>query len=107
MTVISAITLANPSFAQENKKTFKLSDKVTVEKVSYKNRYGIKVAADMYLPKNMDRSKKHAALIVGTPYGGVKEQGAGIYAQSVAERGFVAIAFEESSNGESGGGQSI
>ena len=49
----------------------------------------------MYLPKNMDRSKKHAALIVGTPYGGVKEQGAGIYAQSMADRGFVAIAFEE------------
>jgi fermentation-respiration switch protein FrsA (DUF1100 family) len=73
MTVISAITLANASFGQENKKTFKLSDKVTVEKVSYKNRYGTNVAADMYLPKNMDRSKTHPALIIGTPYGGVKE----------------------------------
>jgi fermentation-respiration switch protein FrsA (DUF1100 family) len=84
-------------------KTFPLSDKVIHEKVFYPNRYGITVAADMYLPKDRDKSKKYAALIVGTPYGGVKEQGAGIYAQTMAERGFVAIAFDESFNGESGG----
>lgn len=84
-------------------KTFLLSDKVIHEKVSYLNRYGISVSADLYLPKGMDRSKKYAALVVGTPYGGVKEQGAGIYAQTMAERGFVAIAFDESYNGESGG----
>ena len=84
-------------------KTFPLSDKVIHEKVSYLNRYGITIAADMYLPKNIDKSKKYAAIIVGTPYGGVKEQGAGIYAQTMAERGFVAIAFDESFNGESSG----
>ncbi|HPA69690.1 MAG TPA: alpha/beta hydrolase [Methanoregulaceae archaeon] len=84
-------------------KTFPKSDKVIHEKVSYHNRYGITIAADMYLPKNMDRSQKHAAIIVGTPYGGVKEQGAGIYAQTMAERGFVTIAFDESFNGESSG----
>lgn len=84
-------------------KTFLLSDKVIHEKVSYLNRYGISISADLYLPKGMDRSKKYAALVVGTPYGGVKEQGAGIYAQTMAERGFVAIAFDESYNGESGG----
>lgn len=84
-------------------KTFPLSDKVIHEKVSFHNRYGITIAADMYLPKNIDESQKHAALIVGTPYGGVKEQGAGIYAQTMAERGFVAIAFDESYNGESSG----
>jgi len=84
-------------------KTFKLSDKVTHEKVSYPNRYGITLSADMYLPKDMDKSKKYPALVIGTPYGGVKEQGAGIYAQTMAERGFVAIAFDESFNGESGG----
>ena len=84
-------------------KTFSKSDKVIHEKVSYPNRYGITVAADMYLPKNIDKSKKYAAIVVGTPYGGVKEQGAGIYAQTMAERGFVAIAFDESFNGESGG----
>jgi len=84
-------------------KTFPLSDKVIHEKVTYPNRYGITVAADLYMPKDMDKSKKYAGIIVGTPYGGVKEQGAGIYAQTMAERGFVAIAFDESYNGESSG----
>jgi uncharacterized protein len=83
--------------------TFKLSDKVSMEKVHYKNKYGITIAGHMYTPKNMDNSKKYPAIIVGTPYGGVKEQGAGIYAQTMAERGFVAIAFDESFNGESSG----
>ncbi|WP_048152625.1 alpha/beta hydrolase [Methanolacinia paynteri] len=86
-----------------NKKTFEVSEKVTVESVSYKNKYGIIVAADMYLSKDIDKSKKYPALVIGTPYGGVKEQGAGIYAQNMAERGFVAIAFDESYNGESSG----
>jgi len=87
----------------ESKKTFKLSEKVTVEKVSYKNKYGITVAADMYLSKDLDKSQKYPAIVIGTPYGGVKEQGAGIYAQNLAERGFVTIAFDESYNGESSG----
>lgn len=84
-------------------KIFPKSDKVTVERVSYRNRYGISVSADLYLPKEMAKSKKYPALVVGTPYGGVKEQGAGLYAQTMAERGFVAIAFDESYNGTSGG----
>ncbi|GAB6037555.1 alpha/beta hydrolase [Fundidesulfovibrio butyratiphilus] len=109
MTVLSILTMAlttNTSYAGDNMnwdKTFTLSDKVTHEKVSYLNRYGITLSADMYLPNDMDKSKKYPALVVGTPYGGVKEQGAGIYAQAMAERGFVAIAFDESFNGESGG----
>ncbi|WAI01562.1 alpha/beta hydrolase [Methanogenium organophilum] len=88
---------------EASEKTFELSKKVTVESVSYKNKYGITVAADMYLSKDIDTSKQYPALIIGTPYGGVKEQGAGIYAQNMAERGFVAIAFDESYNGESSG----
>jgi fermentation-respiration switch protein FrsA (DUF1100 family) len=83
--------------------TFKLSDKVIKENVQYKNRYGITIAAHLYLPKNIDKAKKYTSLLVGTPYGGVKEQGAGIYSQNMAERGFVAMAFDESYNGESGG----
>jgi len=83
--------------------TFQLSDKVTRQSVTYKNRYGITISADLYLSKNFDPAKKQAALLIGTPYGGVKEQGAGIYAQNMAERGFVAVAFDESYNGESGG----
>jgi fermentation-respiration switch protein FrsA (DUF1100 family) len=82
---------------------FKLSDKVTRKSVSYHNRFGIKIAADLYLPKDFDESKKHAAVIIGAPYGGVKEQGSGIYAQNMAERGFVALAFDPSYNGYSGG----
>lgn len=89
--------------AQNWDKTFPESDKVTVEKVSFKNRYNITVAADMYLPKNMDKSGKNAAIVVGHPFGGVKEQSGGLYAQKMAERGFVAIAFDLSYGGESGG----
>lgn len=100
---VFATTIAYAEDTMTWDKTFKLSDKVNHEKVSYPNRYGITIAADMYTPKDMDASKKYPALVVGTPYGGVKEQGAGIYAQTMAERGFVAIAFDESFNGESGG----
>jgi len=84
-------------------KTFDKSDKVTHQKVQYRNRYGITLVADMYSPLNMDASKKYPALVVGPPYGGVKEQGAGRYAQEMATRGYVSIAFDPSYNGESGG----
>lgn len=110
MKVVLLLSVFNcaPSYARAEDnmiwdKTFKLSDKVIYEKVSYPNRYGIMLSADMYIPKNMDKAQKYPALVVGTPYGGVKEQGAGIYAQNMAERGFVTIAFDESYNGESGG----
>lgn len=83
--------------------TYELRDTVTLEAVQYKNRYGIDIAAHMFLPKNIDKTQKYPAVIIGTPYGGVKEQGAGIYAMNMAERGYVAIAFDESFNGESGG----
>ncbi len=89
--------------SKNSHRTFILSEKVTLQTVSFKNRYGITVSADLYLSKDMDTSKQYPAIIVGTPYGGVKEQGAGIYAQTMAERGFVAIAFDESYNGESSG----
>ncbi len=93
----------NTTIAQNRERTFDLSDDVTVEKVTYKNRYGIEVSAEMYTSKTLDRSKRHPAIIIGTPYGGVKEQGAGIYAMTLARRGFVTLAFDESFNGESGG----
>ena len=84
-------------------KTFPQSDKVIHQKVSFNNRLGINLVADLYLPKNLDRSKKHPAIVVGGPYGAVKEQSAGLYAQTMAERGFVTIAHDPSYNGESGG----
>jgi len=104
--VLALILTCHSAHAEDNMtwdKTFPLSNKVIHEKVSYPNRYGITLSADMYLPKGIDKSKKYPALVVGTPYGGVKEQGAGIYAQTMAERGFVTIVFDESYNGESGG----
>ncbi|MBB3114034.1 hypothetical protein FHS18_006150 [Paenibacillus phyllosphaerae] len=82
---------------------FELSEKVSRKTVSFINRYGINIAADLYLPKDFNESKKYAAVIIGAPYGGVKEQGSGIYAQNMAARGFVALAFDPSFNGYSGG----
>ncbi len=103
VSVLSIVSVCLAADDQAWDKTFAKSDKVIHEKVSYPNRYGLTIAADMYLPKEIDKSKKYAAILVGTPYGGVKEQGAGIYAQTMAERGFVTIAFDESYNGESSG----
>ena len=84
-------------------KTFPQSEKVLHQKVSFNNRLGITLVADLYLPKNIDRSKKHPAIVVGGPYGAMKEQSAGLYAQGMSERGFVTIAHDPSYNGESGG----
>ena len=84
-------------------KTFKKSDKVTVKKVSFYNRLGINIVADLYTPKDINTNQKYRALVIGGPYGAVKEQAAGVYAQAMAERGFVTIAFDPSYNGESGG----
>src|SRR5438876_8089233 len=82
---------------------FDLDENVTRTSVSYKNRFGITIAADLYRPKDFDESRESAAVIVGAPYGGVKEQGPGIYAQNIALRGFVALTFDPSFNGYSGG----
>ena len=86
---------------QEWDKVFPKSDKVDHKKVTFKNRYGIELAADMYTPKNVDG--KLAAIAVSGPFGAVKEQTSGLYAQHMAERGFLTIAFDPSYTGESGG----
>lgn len=82
-------------------KTFPKSDKVIHEKVSFKNRYGITLVGDLYIPK--DGQKKFAAIAVCGPFGAVKEQAFGLYAQTLAERGFLTLAFDPSFTGESGG----
>ena len=83
-------------------KTFAKSDKVTHRKVSFKNRYGITLAGDLYLPLNAG-NQPLPALAVSGPFGAVKEQSSGLYAQTMAERGFVTVAFDPSYTGESGG----
>lgn len=82
--------------------TFKLSDKVTRQKVSFKNRYGITLSGDLYLPKNAG-TEKLTALAISGPFGAVKEQSSGLYANQMAERGFAVVAFDPSYTGESGG----
>lgn len=80
-----------------------LSEKVERKHVSYPNRYGMKIAGDLYTAKDIDLSGEHAALIVGAPYGGVKEQGPCIYANELAQRGFIVLTFDTSFMGDSEG----
>ncbi len=86
---------------QEWDKVFPKSDKVDHRKVTFVNRYGITLAADMYVPKKAQG--KLPAIAVSGPFGAVKEQSSGLYAQEMAERGFLTIAFDPSFTGESGG----
>lgn len=83
-------------------KTFKKSNKVDHQKVFFKNRYGITLVGDLYTPKNIGNKKLQAIAISG-PFGAVKEQSSGLYAQTLAEKGFVTLAFDGSYTGESGG----
>ena len=89
------------NLTQEWDKVFPKSDKVDHKKVTFHNRYGITLAADMYTPKNV--VSKLPAIAVSGPFGAVKEQSSGLYAQKMAELGFLTIAFDPSYTGESGG----
>lgn len=93
--------MQNLQLTQEWDKIFPKSDKVDHSKVTFHNRYGITLAADLYVPKNA--SGKLAAIAVSGPFGAVKEQASGFYAQTMAERGFLTLAFDPSFTGESGG----
>ncbi len=95
------IKVEHLKLTQEWDKVFPKSDKVDHRKVTFVNRYGITLAADMYVPKNAQG--KLPAIAVSGPFGAVKEQSSGLYAQEMAERGFLTIAFDPSFTGESGG----
>lgn len=102
--VLSVMVLGQ-AFSQTNLNdhyTFKKSDNVTRQKVTFKNRYGIRLTGDLYIPK-IHGGEPLAALAISGPFGAVKEQSSGLYAQNMAERGFVALAFDPSFTGESGG----
>ena len=93
--------MENLNLEMEWDKTFPKSEKVNHRKVTFHNRYGITLAADLYEPK--DKAGKLAAIAICGPFGAVKEQASGLYAQTMAERGFLTIAFDPSYTGESGG----
>lgn len=104
MTLFLVIGGTNMSMAKDSDwdKTFAKSDKVDVKKVKFKNRFGITLVGDLYTPKNRPEDKM-AGIAVSGPFGAVKEQVSGRYAQTMAERGYVALAFDPSYTGESGG----
>ena len=113
ITTISTILLSSLTFGQmkttnstksmdKDHYTFQLSDKVTRQKVTFKTRYGITLSGDLYLPKNIG-TEKLAALAISGPFGAVKEQSSGLYANEMAQRGFIVLAFDPSYTGESGG----
>lgn len=93
------------SMAKNNKwdKTFSKSDKVNVQKVEFTNRYGITLVGDLYTPKNLKKDEKLPAIAMSGPFGAVKEQASGLYAQTLAQRGFITLAFDPSYTGESKG----
>lgn len=82
---------------------FYKSDRVTIQKISFKNKIGMKVVGNLFTPKNLDQNRKYAAIVVGHPMGAVKEQSANLYATKLAEQGFVTLDFDLSFWGESEG----
>lgn len=100
--LLTTSTAKAQAMTNEWDKTFPQSAKVDHQKVTFRNRYGITLAGDLYLPK--DRADKRlAAIAISGPFGAVKEQSSGLHAQTMAERGFVTLAFDPSYTGESGG----
>ena len=89
--------------AEEEHYIFDLDESVERTHVYYNNRFGIEIAADLYMAKDADAGKKYPAIIVGPPFGGVKEQGPGVYANQLAQRGFIVLAIDPAYHGYSGG----
>lgn len=102
-TSINDPSRANLVTEAEKGYTFELNENVERTHITYDNRYGIEISADMYMPKNMNESQKYPAIVIAGPFGAVKEQAAGLYANQLASYGFVTIAFDPSFCGESGG----
>lgn len=84
-------------------RVFKINPQIDVQNVRFNNRYGFNLAGHLYLPLDFDAEKQYAAIVISGPFGAVKEQSSGLYAQTLAERGFVTLAFDQSMTGESSG----
>jgi len=102
-TILLIIGGSNMANAKTGDKTFPKSDKVNIQKVEFKNRFGITLVGDLYTPKTMNKNDKLSAIAISGPFGAVKEQSSGLYAQTLAERGFITLAFDPSCTGESSG----
>ncbi|MBR0257361.1 MAG: alpha/beta hydrolase [Synergistaceae bacterium] len=101
---VMVMCMATAAYAFENDtRVFTIDPEIKVEKAYFHNRYGIDLVGDLYIPKDFDPSKKYAAIAVCGPFGAVKEQVSGLYAQEMAKAGFIALAFDPSFTGESGG----
>ena len=100
MFILGGITMLE---AKKWDKTFAQSDKVTIKKVTFHNRYGITLKGDLYTPKNIKKGQLLPAIAISGPFGAVKEQASGLYAQTLAQRGFITLAFDPSYTGESKG----
>src|SRR5690349_4888880 len=96
-------TVVMEQISPKNYTTFKVSDKVAIFKVTFKNQYKMNVAGHLFVPNNLDTFVKHAAIVVGHPMGAVKEQSADVYASNMADRGFITLAIDLSFWGESEG----
>ena len=105
MNSATSTTMVNCSIKNltDDTRVFKVDKSIQTKFVTFRNRYGIDVAGHLYLPKNFDANKKYAAIVVSGPFGAVKEQVSGLYAQEFAKAGFVAVAFDPSFTGQSGG----
>lgn len=84
-------------------RVFKIDPEIDVQNVRFPNRYGFTLAGHLYLPLNFDDKKKYQTIVISGPFGAVKEQSSGLYAQTLAENGFVTLAFDQSTTGESSG----
>lgn len=102
-TSVLNVQLAKAQDMTNGADNFYTSDRVTVQKVTFKNQYQMEVAGNLFTPKNLDRNTKHPAIVVGHPMGAVKEQSANLYATKMAERGFVTLSLDLSFWGESDG----
>lgn len=88
---------------KNDSRVFNIDSKITVKKASFQNRYGFDVAGHLYLPQNFDKKGSYKAVVISGPFGAVKEQASGLYAQELAKNGFVTLAFDQSMTGESSG----
>ena len=103
LTAASQMKNSSISELTNDTRVFKIDNAIEVKNVRFQNRYGFEVAGHLYLPKNFDANKKYKAVVITGPFGAVKEQASGFYAQEMAENGYVAVAFDPSMTGESSG----